>query len=308
MDTQHPTQTVIPQEFSRDDLADAADSLDQNHERSINVGNVTGVGDSLLESCTALAARFIRTMLANDAQVRSQMRTLAENEALRHTIGTALSEALTDKTAAAKPDWHDSREIDRILDKILPLFPAAGNPQQAYSQRPTQAELIAQFHNGVAAKDWNAWGADVIALLKASNIPIGVEPVARLHITETDTYPDVSVEVLDGTTLQPSMSPVLVYSIPQATQEALTVWFGPMPESNGKKNWTVMLRRKESSRLLGSIASGVCFGRSEYYDRMRYEADRLRYLIGEIPTQPWILDYDAESKGPPETQAEKAQS
>lgn len=38
------------------------------------------------------------------------------------------------------------------------------------------------------------------------------EPVARLHITETDTYPDVDVEVLDGATLQPSMSPVNVYT------------------------------------------------------------------------------------------------
>lgn len=41
------------------------------------------------------------------------------------------------------------------------------------------------------------------------------EPVARLHITETDTYPDIEVEVLNGTTLQPGMSPVNIYTTPQ---------------------------------------------------------------------------------------------
>lgn len=38
-----------------------------------------------------------------------------------------------------------------------------------------------------------------------------MKPVARLHITATDTYPDIEVEVMDGTYLQPSMSPVDVY-------------------------------------------------------------------------------------------------
>ena len=37
-------------------------------------------------------------------------------------------------------------------------------------------------------------------------------PVARLHIQQTDTYPNVRVEVLDGAALQPSASPVDVYT------------------------------------------------------------------------------------------------
>jgi hypothetical protein len=40
------------------------------------------------------------------------------------------------------------------------------------------------------------------------------EPVARLHVTETDTYPDIEVEVLNGATLQPSMSPINIYTTP----------------------------------------------------------------------------------------------
>ena len=42
--------------------------------------------------------------------------------------------------------------------------------------------------------------------------PVAQEPCARLHITSTDTYPDIDIEVLDGSLLQPSMSPVNVYA------------------------------------------------------------------------------------------------
>ena len=45
------------------------------------------------------------------------------------------------------------------------------------------------------------------------------EPVARLHITETDDYPDIEVEVLNGASLQPSMSPVNVYTTPPQPKE-----------------------------------------------------------------------------------------
>lgn len=43
---------------------------------------------------------------------------------------------------------------------------------------------------------------------------IPAKVVARLHIRSTDTYPDVEVEVLDGTDLQPEHSPVDVYLAP----------------------------------------------------------------------------------------------
>ena len=48
--------------FRRDDLQDIADGLDA-YERTVNVGNVTGDGDELVESTTAAAARFIRAAL-----------------------------------------------------------------------------------------------------------------------------------------------------------------------------------------------------------------------------------------------------
>lgn len=70
----------------------------------------------------------------------------------------------------------------------------------------------------------------------------------------------------------------------------LTVWYGAMPETNGKTNWTAILHRKGEC-----ISTGITIDRSEYPDRTRYEADRMRYLIGEISEKPDILAYDADA-------------
>lgn len=70
----------------------------------------------------------------------------------------------------------------------------------------------------------------------------------------------------------------------------LTVWYGSMPETNGKTNWTAMLHRKGQHQW-----EGITIDRSEYPDRVRYEADRMRHLIGELPDEPDILSYDADA-------------
>jgi hypothetical protein len=69
----------------------------------------------------------------------------------------------------------------------------------------------------------------------------------------------------------------------------LTVWFGPMPESNGKSNYTAILHRVGEC-----MSEGITIHRSEYPDRARYEADEVRYLLGELTGKPCILDYDAD--------------
>ncbi|WP_052698677.1 hypothetical protein [Enterobacter hormaechei] len=71
----------------------------------------------------------------------------------------------------------------------------------------------------------------------------------------------------------------------------LTVWYGSMPESNGKANWTAILHRKGEGRCM----DGFTIDRSEYPGRVLYAADRVRYLIGEKSERPIILDYDAEA-------------
>lgn len=69
----------------------------------------------------------------------------------------------------------------------------------------------------------------------------------------------------------------------------LTVSYGPMPESNGKTNWTAILHRKGEGML-----DGITIDRSEYPGRVLYAADRARYLIGEKPDRPFIIDYDTD--------------
>lgn len=71
----------------------------------------------------------------------------------------------------------------------------------------------------------------------------------------------------------------------------LTVWYGAMPESNGKANWTAILHRKGEGRCM----NGFTIDRSEYPGRVLYAADRVRYLIGEKIERPSILDYDADA-------------
>lgn len=70
----------------------------------------------------------------------------------------------------------------------------------------------------------------------------------------------------------------------------LTVWYGAMPETNGKTNWTAILHREGQHPW-----EGITIDRSEYPDRVRYEADRMRHLIGELADEPDILAYDAEA-------------
>lgn len=72
-----------------------------------------------------------------------------------------------------------------------------------------------------------------------------------------------------------------------AAPEKLQVWYGPMPESNGKSNYTVILHR-------GDMVKGITIDQSEYPDRIRYEADRMRWMIGELNDEPCTLDYDAD--------------
>lgn len=70
----------------------------------------------------------------------------------------------------------------------------------------------------------------------------------------------------------------------------LTVWYGSMPETNGKTNWTAMLHRKGQHPW-----EGITIDCSEYPDCVRYEADRMRHLIGELVDEPDILAYDADA-------------
>lgn len=108
-------------------------------------------------------------------------------------------------------------------------------------------------------------------------------PVLNRHMHGEIKKRDLDAEF--DKALEAAGCPVVVPGEPVA----LTVWYGAMPESNGKSNWTAILYRRG-----GDIADGITIARSEYPDRVRYEADRMKYLIGESANEPFILDYDAD--------------
>lgn len=74
-------------------------------------------------------------------------------------------------------------------------------------------------------------------------------------------------------------------------QVELEVWYDSMPESCGRVNWTAILHRKG-----GCISDGVTIARSEYPDRVRYEADCYRYVLGLLPDKPFLLNYDTDKR------------
>lgn len=77
---------------------------------------------------------------------------------------------------------------------------------------------------------------------------------------------------------------------PVSQHTELSVWYGSMPETNGKANWTAILHRKGEC-----LSTGITIERSEYPERVRYEADRVRHIIGELKEEPDILAYDADA-------------
>lgn len=161
---------------------------------------------------------------------------------------------------------------EMVWDESMKAFTCAGNPGmvalglEAAAPAVTVAQL-AQAADRKAApimRALNVFGSDVtlnqpldLALIGAALCNAG----CRLAATPTAA------------------------SAGDAPTPKLQVWFGPMPESNGKTNWTAILHS-------GDIYHGITLERSEYRDRVRYEADRARHLIGEMAEEPDILAYD----------------
>jgi hypothetical protein len=87
---------------------------------------------------------------------------------------------------------------------------------------------------------------------------------------------------------------------PATVQPRLTVRLCSFPESNGKRNWTALLVRVEEWPGLIGNCGGITIDRGEFWNRVAYEAERARLLIGERDTEPHILDYGDDIKTPDE--------
>lgn len=83
-------------------------------------------------------------------------------------------------------------------------------------------------------------------------------------------------------------------------QPRLTVRVTSFPESNGKRNWTALLVRLEPWRGLIGNCGGITIARGELWNRVAYEAECARALLGERDTEPHILDYGDDIQTPEE--------
>ena len=82
-------------------------------------------------------------------------------------------------------------------------------------------------------------------------------------------------------------------------QPRLRVVVASFPETNGKRNWTALILREDHSwgGLVGT-AGGVTLARGEMWNRVAYEAERAKYLIGLRDTEPFVLDYGDDTPTP----------
>lgn len=105
-----------------------------------------------------------------------------------------------------------------------------------------------------------------------------------------------------------------LYTAPQAAdsvledaarQPQLKVRLTAFPESNGKQNWTALLVRSEPWGGLVGNCGGISLARGELWNRVAYEAECARFLIGERDTEPCILDYAKDIKTPDEWAGER---
>jgi hypothetical protein len=111
---------------------------------------------------------------------------------------------------------------------------------------------------------------------------------AQVFYRNADTFTQRDLAIVQAAWAEATSRAALAQQA--AAQPELTVWYGPMPESNGKSNFTATLMRKGADPF---DTDQYTFSCSEYPDRVRYEADCMRYLIGEVAEKPWITDYDA---------------
>lgn len=91
----------------------------------------------------------------------------------------------------------------------------------------------------------------------------------------------------------------------EKSQPRLTVRLKSYPESNGKRNWTATFARTEPFDGLVGSSGGITIARGECWNRVAFEAERAKFLIGERDTEPFILDYGDDIQTPEEWAGEK---
>jgi hypothetical protein len=190
-----------------------------------------------------------------------------------------------------KPLEDMAMAMRRCTPESAPLGPLVGA-----GDGDTRVEVTERYHKAIRKSDEamrdpfnKAITERAATVAKDSGEPVPYcwfhEASATVHRTSFGPHGCIPLYARTAPTTEASAEP--------AARPELTVWYGSMPESNGKSNFTAILNRKDAEGL--DKFDGFTIGRSEYPERVRYEADCVRHLIGELAEQPWILDYDADA-------------
>lgn len=88
-------------------------------------------------------------------------------------------------------------------------------------------------------------------------------------------------------------------------QPELIVVLVSFPETNGKKNWTAQFRRADKTwKGLPGNCGGITFSAGEYWNRVAYDFERARYLLGQRELEPSIIDFAKDITSPDEFEGE----
>ncbi|WP_431651239.1 hypothetical protein [Enterobacter roggenkampii] len=156
------------------------------------------------------------------------------------------------------------------------------HPSEVSLVRPEDDERAEGAH-------WSGWSCQALYAAQPASAAMKEHQIREL----VNELRDIAVEYHGTQQLRERIARTIRAAMLQGAdgKPELTVWYGSMPESNGKANWTAILHRKGEGRCM----DGFTIDRSEYPGRVLYAADRVRYLIGEKSERPSILDYDADA-------------
>lgn len=139
----------------------------------------------------------------------------------------------------------------------------------------TLTELMRHVRRLMAhVDDWQRWYGSADVLLR-HQLPL--PPAGTVRVME-----DLSAAI--------GRASAALTAAPSA-QPRLTVRVQSFPESNGKRNWTALLVRVNPWDGLIGNCGGITIARGELWNRVAYEAERAKLLIGERDSEPDVLDY-----------------
>lgn len=166
---------------------------------------------------------------------------------------------------------------------------AIPSDEEAFARFVWQAALASMQGEAVGEIKGKALSGAPLVIIKNWDLPEGAKlftypPSAASKIAEQDARIKELEQQLSAARKQPQ----------------LTVKIRSFPESNGKRNWTAMLVRVGGFDGLIGNAGGITIDRGEMWNRVAYEAERTRFLLGERDTEPHILDYGDDIRTPEE--------